>query len=79
MLDQIQDKIDQKLYEMSFVNISDMDSPVTFTVKNSDNSKKSHKITLTSGLYDWADKAVRGKDENGSLHYIPKRNILNVN
>lgn len=78
MLDQIQAKIDRKLYEMSFVNLRDSD-PVTFTVVDADNAKSSHKITLVSGLYDYNDKAVRGKDAEGSLHYIPKRRIINAN
>jgi hypothetical protein len=78
MLDQVKEKVDRKLYEMSFVDVADSD-PVTFTVRDAADAKKAHKITLVSGLYDYNDKAVRGKDAEGYLHYIPARNIINVN
>jgi hypothetical protein len=79
MLDQIKAKIDRKLYEMSFVDVADMDNPVTITTSSTDSIKNAHDIALKSGVYDYDTQTIEGKDTEGRNIHLPAKCIIDIN
>lgn len=73
MLDQVQAKIDRKLYELSFTEIEEP-TRVNWLL----GGHTSASVVLVSGHYDTQDRAIRGKDANGAIRYIPRRNIQSI-
>lgn len=65
--------LEQKLYELSFTEIED---PTRINWLLGGHTSAS--VVLVSGHYDIEDKAIRGKDVDGAMHYIPRRNIQSI-
>jgi hypothetical protein len=66
-------KLKQKLYELSFTEIEEP-TRVNWLL----GGHTSASVILASGYYDADDKAIRGRDSSGAIHYIPRRNIQSI-
>ena len=52
-----------------------IDSPIKF---NYVAGNETNNITLVSGEYSHEEKAIRGRDIDGRIWYIPSKNIVTV-
>lgn len=66
-------KLERKLYELALVGIEEP-TRINWLL----GGHESASVVLVSGHYDTEDKAIRGRDSNGAIRYIPRRNIQSI-
>lgn len=64
--------------QQAIVNISTFGITEPTRINYLQGGYKSASVVLSSGEYDVQDKAIRGKDVDGLVRYIPVRNIQSI-
>lgn len=76
MLNKIQEKINRKLYELQFVDASEMGGLV-ITTNSTPSFENSHKINLAFGIFNGTN--IEGKDTEGHNIHLPVEYIIDIN